>query len=94
MLVPLQDLIADTREKYATTKADKGLDRLVLLIHYDGRAFQYNSPIEAPDWSLALFAERAGYMDFALDVLAGESPWDEIHLFDAVGNRVVRIRPR
>lgn len=94
MLTPLQDLIADTREKYATTKQDRGLDRFVLLIHYDGRAWQYNSPIEAPDWDFDLFASQAAYHIFALDTLSGEpSPWDEVFLFDAVKERWVRVHP-
>ena len=95
MLEPLQDLIAATRVKYETTKGDKGLDRLVLLIHYDRRAWQYNSPIEAPDWDLGLFANEAAYMVFALDTLSEEpSPWDEVFLFDAVGGRALQVYPR
>ena len=96
MLRPLQDLIAGTRIKYETTKADKELDRLILLIHYDGRAWQYNSPIEAPDWDLSVFANEAAYMVFALDTLSEEpSTWDEVFLFDAVGpcrSQSIRVR--
>jgi hypothetical protein len=95
MLRPLQDMIFHNREKYATTKAGKGLDRLILLIHYDDRALQYNSPIEAPDWDLTTFAKGAAYMIFALDELSETpSPWDEVFLFDAVRGRAIQVHPQ
>lgn len=95
MLTPLQDLIADTRVKYEEAKAARGLDWFVLLIHYDGRAFQYNSPIETLDWDLGVFADDAAFMVFALDTLSEEpSPWDEVYLFDAVAGRSVKVHPR
>lgn len=94
MLEPLEDLIVSLREKYASTKQDKGLDRLVLLIHYDERAFQHNSPIQSPDWDFGFFAEEAAFLHTAMDELGEElSPWDEIYLLDTLEGRVVRIHP-
>lgn len=72
--------------------AEKPLDRLVLLIHYDSRAFRFNAPIEAPDWGLDLFASEAAVYSFRPRHAAGQpSPWDDVFLFDAVNGRSVRV---
>lgn len=94
MLAPLQDLISATWEKYRTLKEDKGFQRLVLLIHYDARAFQYNSPISAPDWDIGLFAEElASYHDIFEAFGEKTSQWDEIYLFDAVTKKALLVHP-
>jgi hypothetical protein len=64
----------DARYKDLRTRA--GLDEVYLLVHYDFKAFAYNTPFDAPNFG---FKEAA---EFASEVLAGEGGYfDRVFLF-------------
>ena len=63
-------------ERYHDLPAQAGLDELYLLIHYDFKAFAYDTPFDAPDFG---FGEAA---TFAWRVVSGEGNFfDRIFLF-------------
>ncbi len=63
-------------ERYKDLKKKVGLDEVYLLIHYDFKAFAYNTPFDAPDFG---FKEAA---EFASNVLDGDGGcFDRIFLF-------------
>ena len=63
-------------ERYKDLRTRVGLDQVYLLVHYDFKAFAYNTPFGAPDFG---FKEAA---KFASDVLGGEGGYfDRIFLF-------------
>jgi hypothetical protein len=65
---------SDARYKDLRTQA--GLDEVYLLVHYDFKAFTYNTPFDAPYFG---FKEAA---DFASDELSGDGGYfDRIFLF-------------
>jgi hypothetical protein len=65
-----------TDERYKDLRTRVGLDEVYLLVHYDFKAFAYNTPFGAPDFG---FKEAA---KFASDVLGGEGGYfDRIFLF-------------
>lgn len=87
MLEPLTDLLGETWARYQTTRSDKGLNALTLLIHYDGLAFQYCTPVEAPDSDFADAAGRARAYVSSRVILEDEGtgvPFDSVFLFVAL----------
>ena len=65
-----------TDEKYKELRAHLALDEVYLLVHYDFKAFVYNTPFAAPNFG---FKEAA---DFASEVLGGDGGYfDRIFLF-------------
>jgi hypothetical protein len=65
-----------TDERYKDLKQHVGLDEVYLLIHYDFKAFAYNTPFDAPDFG---FKEAA---EFASKTLNGDGGnFDRIFLF-------------
>jgi hypothetical protein len=63
-------------ERYKDLRAKAGLDELYLLIHYDFKAFAYNTPFDAPNFG---FKEAAA---FASQVVDGDGNFfDRIFLF-------------
>jgi hypothetical protein len=63
-------------ERYKDLGTHVGLDEIYLLVHYDFKAFAYNSPFDAPNFG---FKEAA---EFASDTLNGDSGnFDKIFLF-------------
>lgn len=69
MLTPLRELLIETRadDRYSEVCKHVGLAECCLLVHYDFDAFQYNTPIDVPDYSFANVAE------FGSHVLAGDA---------------------
>jgi hypothetical protein len=55
----LEDMLETLRERFSVTTDERyenicnrvGLNEVFLLLHYDLRAFEYNSGIDAPNWS-------------------------------------------
>lgn len=68
MLKPLGELLIETREddRYRDICNRVGLEECSLLVHYDFDAFEYNTPIDVPNYSFANVAE------FGRHVLGGE----------------------
>jgi len=65
-----------TDERYKDLKNHVDLDEVYLLVHYDFKAFAYNTPFDSPDFG---FKEAA---EFASDELHGEGGYfDRIFLF-------------
>lgn len=65
-----------TDERYKDLREQVGLDEVYLLVHYDFKAFAYNSPVDAPNFG---FKEAA---KFASDVLGGDGGYfDRVFLF-------------
>jgi hypothetical protein len=63
-------------ERYKDLRTQVGLDEVYLLVHYDFKAFAYNTPFDAPDFG---FKEAA---EFASRILNGEGGYfDRIFLF-------------
>jgi len=63
-------------EKYKDLQKHVGLDEVYLLVHYDFKAFAYNTPFDAPNFGLKEAA------DFASTVLDGDGVYfDRIFLF-------------
>lgn len=63
-------------ERYKDLKQRVGLDEVYLLVHYDFKAFAYNTPFDAPSFG---FKEAA---DFASKALGGDGGnFDRIFLF-------------
>ena len=63
-------------EKYKDLTKHVGLDEAYLLVHYDFKAFAYNTPFDAPNFG---FKEAA---EFASNVLGGDGGYfDRIFLF-------------
>jgi hypothetical protein len=66
--------ISDPRYKDLQTQL--GLDEVYLLVHYDFKAFAYNTPFDAPNFG---FKEAA---EFATKVLDGKGGYfDRVFLF-------------
>jgi hypothetical protein len=65
-----------TDDRYEDLKSQAGLDEVYLLVHYDFKAFAYNTPFGAPNFG---FKEAA---EFASRVLDGDGGYfDRIFLF-------------
>jgi hypothetical protein len=65
-----------TDERYKDLRKHVGLDEVYLLVHYDFKAFAYNTPFDAPNFG---FKEAAA---FASSVLDGDRGYfDRIFLF-------------
>jgi hypothetical protein len=63
-------------ERYKDLKTQAGLDEVYLLVHYDFKAFAYNTPFDAPNFGF----KEAG--DLASSVLAGDGGYfDRVFLF-------------
>jgi hypothetical protein len=63
-------------ERYKDLKKHVGLDEVYLLVHYDFKAFAYNTPFDAPNFG---FKEAA---EFASKILGGDGGYfDRIFLF-------------
>jgi len=63
-------------ERYRDLKERVGLDEVYLLVHYDFKAFAYNTPFDAPNFGFRKAAE------FASSVLNGDGGYfDRIFLF-------------
>lgn len=63
-------------ERYKDLRKHVGLDEVYLLVHYDFKAFAYNTPFDAPNFG---FKEAA---EFAVNVLEGDGGYfDRIFLF-------------
>jgi hypothetical protein len=63
-------------ERYKDLRTQVGLDEVYLLVHYDFKAFAYNTPFDAPNFS---FKDAA---NFASDVLGGDGGYfDRVFLF-------------
>jgi hypothetical protein len=63
-------------ERYKDLKQQVGLDEVCLLVHYDFKAFAYNTPFDAPGFG---FKEAA---DLAASELGGDGGYfDRIYLF-------------
>jgi len=63
-------------DRYEHLKDQVGLDEVYLLVHYDFKAFAYNTPLDAPNFG---FKEAA---EFASNVLDGDGGYfDQIFLF-------------
>ena len=78
MLLTLSTSLKDhkTDERYKDLRKHVDLDEVYLLLHYDFKAFTYNTPIVAPDFG---FKEAA---EFASSVLDGDGGYfDRIFLF-------------
>ncbi len=63
-------------ERYKDLKAISRLDEVYLLVHYDFKAFAYNTPFDAPNFG---FKEAAKFASAALDGNGGY--FDRIFLF-------------
>lgn len=78
MLETLSSSLLDHRSdgRYKDLKQQVGLDEVYLLVHYDFKAFAYNTPFDAPNFG---FKEAA---EFASNVLGGDGGcFDRIFLF-------------
>ena len=78
MLETLESSLLSHRhdERYKDLRAQAGLDEVYLLIHYDFKAFAYNTPFDAPNFG---FKEAA---TFASQVVDGDGNFfDRIFLF-------------
>ena len=65
-----------TDKNYKDLRTQVGLDEVYLLVHYDFKAFAYNTPFDAPNFG---FKEAA---DFASTVLKGDGGYfDRVFLF-------------
>jgi hypothetical protein len=63
-------------ERYKDLRKHVGLDEVYLLVHYDFKAFAYNTPFDAPNFG---FKQAAG---FAANVLNGDGGYfDRVFLF-------------
>jgi hypothetical protein len=63
-------------ERYRELRTQVDLDEVYLLVHYDFKAFAYNTPFDAPNFG---FKEAAA---FASEVLAGDGGYfDRVFLF-------------
>jgi hypothetical protein len=73
MLTPLGEVLTETRadSRYREICKHVGLDECCLLVHYDFDAFQYNTPIDVPDYSFVNVAE------FGRQVLGGNGGFFE-----------------
>jgi hypothetical protein len=78
MLETLRSALLDHRndERYKDLKTQVGLDEVFLLVHYDFKAFAYNTPFDAPNFG---FKEAAEFASRALDGDGGY--FDRIFLF-------------
>jgi hypothetical protein len=63
-------------ERYRDLRKHVGLDEVYLLVHYDFKAFAYNTPFATPDFG---FKEAAQFASRALDGDGGY--FDRIFLF-------------
>lgn len=70
-------LVAHTSDaRYKDLRAQVGLDEVYLLVHYDFKAFAYNTPFDAPNFGFKQAAE------FAASVLDGVGGYfDRVFLF-------------
>lgn len=65
-----------TDERYRDLRRNVGLDQIYLIVHYDFKAFAYNSPFDAPNFGFEQAAE------FASNTLNGDGGnFDKIFLF-------------
>jgi hypothetical protein len=65
-----------SHERYRELRTQVDLDEVYLLVHYDFKAFAYNTPFDAPNFG---FKEAAA---FASEVLAGDGGYfDRVFLF-------------
>jgi len=72
-----RSLLAHTNdERYKDLKTQVGLDEVYLLVHYDFKAFAYNTPFDAPDFG---FKEAAEFASSALNGNGGY--FDRVFLF-------------
>jgi hypothetical protein len=100
MMEPLLDLLGHVFEKYETTRTDLGLDELDLVIHYDGLAFAYCTPVETPDFDFGEAAKHARSYVADYEELGevldpdDDAPFDRVFLFAALAGReqVFRLR--
>lgn len=77
-------------ERYKDLRAQAGLDEVYLLVHYDFKAFAYNTPFDAPNFG---FQEAA---IFASSVLDGDGGYfDQVFLFHFLSGKeeAFRISP-
>ena len=65
-----------TDKRYKDLRQSVGLDEVYLLVHYDFKAFAYNTPLDAPSFG---FKEAADFASSVLDVDGGY--FDRIFLF-------------
>jgi hypothetical protein len=65
-----------TDERYKDLRQNVGLDEVHLLVHYDFKAFAYNTPFDAPDFG---FKEAAEFASHELQGYGGY--FDRIFLF-------------
>jgi len=65
-----------TDERYKDLRQHVGLDEVYLLVHYDFKAFAYNTPFDAPDFG---FKEAAEFVSKTLNGDGGN--FDRIFLF-------------
>ena len=63
-------------ERYKDLKQHVGLDEVYLLVHYDFKAFAYNTPFDAPNFG---FKEAAKFARESLNEDGGH--FDRIFLF-------------
>jgi hypothetical protein len=76
-----------TDERYKDIRKHGGLDEVYLLVHYDFRAFAYNTPFDAPDFG---FREAA---EFASSVLQGDGAYfDRVFLFHFLWGKEEALR--
>lgn len=74
-------------ERYKDLKKHVGLDEVYLLVHYDFKAFAYNTPFGAPNFG---FKEAA---DFASKTLNGDGGYfDRVFLFHFLSGQEVGYR--
>lgn len=80
MLNALTEALSVTTERrYQNICNLVGLDAVFLLIHYDLRAFEYNTGIHTPNWSFS------NTKDFARKTLGGDSgPFKGVFLFNSL----------
>lgn len=78
MLETLESSLRSHRrdERYQDLRVQAGLDEVYLLIHYDFKAFAYNTPFDAPNFG---FKEAARFASSALEGNGGY--FDRIFLF-------------
>jgi hypothetical protein len=93
MLETLKQALFDHRrdEKYRDLRKHVGLDEVYLLVHYDFKAFAYNTPFDAPGFG---FREAA---KFAENELGGDGGYfDRIFLFHFLWGKeeAYKIHPR
>jgi hypothetical protein len=78
MLATLSSALASHKndDRYKHLKDQVGLDEVYLLVHYDFKAFAYNTPLDAPNFG---FKEAAEFASNVLDRDGGN--FDRVFLF-------------